>query len=163
MTPQELSDAVLDIVSLAQSRVGPDSIGAQQYYIEGQPQKFETMTFEQLLEYTLEESLDLVNYGVMQSIKILRLQMEFARRAEIEDLSDALSTGDEIAPALYPVFVAQSDAPKSTLRDRVRGSGEIRIDLAPLICECDYCRSQREEQAAKDRDVLEALRSITVD
>lgn len=69
-TPEELSNAVKEVVALAQERVGPDSIGAQQYYVEGEPQKFETMTLSGFLVYTREEALDIINYGVMLVLKI---------------------------------------------------------------------------------------------
>lgn len=81
MTPQELSDEVARVVEMAQSRVGPDSIGAQQYHVEGKPQKFETMDLAGLAEYMLEECLDHVNYGVMMSIRAMRLKA-IAERAE---------------------------------------------------------------------------------
>lgn len=74
MTPQELSDAVAEVVADAQARVGPDSIGARQYHVEGQPQRFESMPFADLIEYVREEALDLVNYGVMLTIRIQRLK-----------------------------------------------------------------------------------------
>jgi hypothetical protein len=84
MTPADLSDEVAKVVRDAQDRVGPDSIGARQYHVEGQPQKFETMSLDGLAEYMYEEALDLINYGVMMSIRALRLRdaANAARRKE---------------------------------------------------------------------------------
>lgn len=82
MTPQDLADEVAVVVERAQSRVGPNSIGAQQYSVEGQPQKFETMDLLGLVDYSIEETLDLVNYGVMLTIRLDRL------RDQIEGLLD---------------------------------------------------------------------------
>ena len=88
MTPTDLSDAVLEIVRKAQARVGPGSIGAEQYHVDGQPQKFETMPLAKLAEYMQEESLDLVNYGTMMSIRAERLK----RIAEVaESLVDEVN------------------------------------------------------------------------
>jgi len=85
MTPQQLAERVEAVVERAQERVGPDSIGAQQYYVEGQPQKFETMDPEELIDYVTEEALDLVNYGVMLVIRLDRF------RDRIRQLSDDLA------------------------------------------------------------------------
>jgi hypothetical protein len=74
MTPHELSEEVREVVTLAQDRVGPGSIGAEQYHVPGRPQQFETMELRKLAAYMLEESLDLINYGVMMSIRAQRLQ-----------------------------------------------------------------------------------------
>lgn len=83
MTPGELSRRVGEITAEAQSRVGPGSIGAQQYYVPGQPQKFETMSRLALLDYFRDEMLDAINYAVMF---ILRL----------DQLKDALSDMEHI-------------------------------------------------------------------
>jgi hypothetical protein len=80
MTPQELAAEVGRVVELCQARVGPESIGAQQYYVVGQPQKFETMSFDALAEYYEEELRDIVNYAVMSHIRLGRLREEMARR-----------------------------------------------------------------------------------
>lgn len=74
MTPEALADEVQRVVMEAQARVGPGSIGAEQYHVDGQPQKFETMPLDGLAEYMYEEALDLINYGVMMSIRARRLQ-----------------------------------------------------------------------------------------
>ena len=74
MTPQELANEVATVVSRAQERVGPGSIGAEQYHVDGQPQRFETMPIDGLIEYATEETLDLVNYGVMLTIRLDRLR-----------------------------------------------------------------------------------------
>lgn len=88
MTPSELAAEVARVVAEAQSRVGPDSIGARQYYVEGQPQKFETMSFDALAQYYREELLDLVNYAVMTTIRLDRLRAELSRRiAEFDALA----------------------------------------------------------------------------
>lgn len=78
MSPQELSDTVATVVARAQDRVGPGSIGAQQYSVPGQPQKFETMELDALLEYVEEEALDLINYGVMVVVRLERLREAMA-------------------------------------------------------------------------------------
>jgi hypothetical protein len=74
MNPQELADEVAAVVKRAQDRVGPGSIGAQQYHVEGQPQTFERMELDALLEYAIEETLDLINYGVMLTIRLDRMR-----------------------------------------------------------------------------------------
>ena len=74
MTPQELSDEVESVIRLCQDRVGPDSVGAKQYWTEGQPQKFESMSFDGLCEYYEEELRDIVNYAVMTHIRIRRMR-----------------------------------------------------------------------------------------
>jgi hypothetical protein len=76
MTPQTLSDAVADVVSRAQARVGPGSVGAEQYHVEGQPQKFERMDLTKLIDYSIEEALDHINYGVMLTIRLDRLRQD---------------------------------------------------------------------------------------
>lgn len=71
MTPEQLSQRVGEIVALAQERVGPNSIGAQQYYDAATgTQGFERMSPGQLLTYVQEECLDLINYGCMMWLKM---------------------------------------------------------------------------------------------
>jgi predicted ATP-dependent protease len=83
-TPQDLSNAILAVTEDAANRVGPDSIGAQQYYQEGQPQKFETMALEELITYAEEEALDLINYSVFLTLRLRDLKKVEARiRAEM--------------------------------------------------------------------------------
>ena len=66
------------VVEDAQHRIL--GVGAQQY-TEGDQQKFETMPLLDLVEYAREETLDLVNYGVMLTLRIERLA-EMVRAAE---------------------------------------------------------------------------------
>lgn len=82
MTPQELAEHVATVIRQCTERVGPDSIGAQQYYVEGQPQTFETMTLDALAEYYEEEIRDLINYGVMTHIRLERLRAALPERME---------------------------------------------------------------------------------
>lgn len=89
MAPAEVAENVRRIVGLAQERVGPNSIGAQQYYREGQPQRFETMSLGDLVQYVEEEVLDLVNYSCMlyirlERIKQLMIQVE-VKKHELKD------------------------------------------------------------------------------
>lgn len=68
------------VAKLCADRVGPDSVGAKQYVVPGQPQKFETMDFDGLCDYYEEELRDLVNYAVMTHIRLGRLRIEVANR-----------------------------------------------------------------------------------
>lgn len=72
MPPQELADEVESIIRECRERV--EDVGAQQYYVEGQPQKFESMQLDGLFEYAEEEIRDLVVYAVMLRIRIRRLR-----------------------------------------------------------------------------------------
>lgn len=80
MTPQDLANEVEAMIRLCTDRVGPDSIGARQYHVEGKPQKFETMAFDDLAEYYEEELRDIINYAVMTHIRLGRLRKAFARK-----------------------------------------------------------------------------------
>ncbi len=89
MTPQELSDAIATTVRLAQDRVGPGSIGEQQYYDkETGEQQFESMPLDQLLEYATEEALDFINYGVMLHIRFARLRSLLSRTTDAGETDD---------------------------------------------------------------------------
>jgi len=80
----QVSDQVAEqIIADAQSRIL--GVGAEQY-AEGDQQKFETMALAELVEYAREETLDLINYGVMLTLRIERLA-EMVRAAEAR-LSD---------------------------------------------------------------------------
>jgi hypothetical protein len=79
-TPNELSEAVALVVARAQARVGANSIGAQQYYVEGEPQRFEVLNWHDWFEYMREEALDIVTYGVMLNLRIDRLESEVYKR-----------------------------------------------------------------------------------
>jgi hypothetical protein len=70
-TPETLAAAVASIVEEAQARIL--GIGAEQYHTEGEPQKFETMSVEAMIEYMAEELLDQINYSVMNLIKLRRV------------------------------------------------------------------------------------------
>jgi hypothetical protein len=88
MTPSELADEVTAqvnrVAGLCAERVGPDSIGAKQYYKEGEPQLFERMDFDALCEYYEEELRDIINYAVMTHIRLGRMRGEIARRMREE-------------------------------------------------------------------------------
>jgi hypothetical protein len=73
MDTNELSEAVADIVHDARCRVGPGSIGEQQYTTEPE-QLFESMELANLFTYAEEELLDCINYCVMLIIRIRRLR-----------------------------------------------------------------------------------------
>jgi hypothetical protein len=75
MTSEQLAAEVARVVGDAQSRIL--GVGAEQY-TEAEGQKFERMAIPDLLEYVREETLDLVNYGVMLTIRIERLQVAIA-------------------------------------------------------------------------------------
>jgi hypothetical protein len=70
MKSSELASEVQRVVTDAQSRIL--GIGADQYERDGR-QKFEDMPMDELIEYVREEALDLVNYGVMVTLRIERL------------------------------------------------------------------------------------------
>lgn len=70
MTPTELADEVEAVIRECRERV--EGIGAQQYYVPGQPQKFETMPMGDLVRYAKEEMLDEINYNVMRLIRLDR-------------------------------------------------------------------------------------------
>jgi hypothetical protein len=72
MTPQELASEVEGMIRLCTERI--TGIGAQQYHVEGQPQKFETLPFDDLCEYYEEELRDIINYAVMTHIRLRRLR-----------------------------------------------------------------------------------------
>jgi hypothetical protein len=72
MTPEELANEVQAVIEECRERV--EGVGAQQYYVEGQPQKFETMPLDGLFEYAEEEIRDLIVYGVMTRIRLRRLR-----------------------------------------------------------------------------------------
>lgn len=91
MTSQELAEAVEDVVARAQSRV--TGIGAEQYS-QGTTQKFETMTLEGLVDYAIEETLDLVNYGVMLTIRLDRLRTALESEAPLGSLNSHWVPGE---------------------------------------------------------------------
>jgi hypothetical protein len=59
------------VIEQAQKRIL--GVGNEQYS-EGDKQKFETMPLPRLAQYCEEETLDLVNYGVMLTIRVRRLE-----------------------------------------------------------------------------------------
>ncbi len=73
-TPQALADTVREVADDAAQRVGPDSIGALQYYREGEPQQFEVMELTDLITYAEEEALDLINYAVFLTLRLRRMK-----------------------------------------------------------------------------------------
>jgi hypothetical protein len=74
MEPQDLADAVEAVIRSACARVGPDSIGAQQYHTPGEPQKFEVINIGEMLEMYEEELLDITTYATMTIIKLRRMR-----------------------------------------------------------------------------------------
>jgi len=86
MTPQDLADEVERVVGLCTDRI--TGIGAQQYHVEGQPQKFETMDFDALAEYYEEELRDIINYAVMTHIRLGRLRRSIKAQMNGRDLYD---------------------------------------------------------------------------
>lgn len=75
MTPQELATEVDAFIRQCTDRI--TGIGAQQYHVDGQPQKFETMEFDALAEYYEEELRDIANYAAMTHIRLKRLREAF--------------------------------------------------------------------------------------
>lgn len=80
MTPAELSHEVAKAVVKAQNRVGPGSIGAEQY--DGERQQFEKVDIGEFLSYLEEEALDIINYGVMLTIKLDRFRQDYQELVE---------------------------------------------------------------------------------
>lgn len=70
MTSEELAQHVEDAVTRCRGRVL--GVGNEQYS-QGDVQKFETMTPNELLEWALEEADDLIVYGVMTGIRIKQI------------------------------------------------------------------------------------------
>lgn len=71
MTSQQLSDEVGHWVAYCQSRI--TGVGNDQYSTETH-QKFEAMELTDLIEYSLEELADQVNYATMLGIRLRRIQ-----------------------------------------------------------------------------------------
>lgn len=70
MTSEELAEQVQDAIIRCKGRVM--GVGNDQYS-QGDQQKFETLTPNELLEWALEESDDLIVYGVMVGIRIKQI------------------------------------------------------------------------------------------
>jgi hypothetical protein len=79
-----ITDEEAWVIEQAQSRIL--GVGNEQYS-EGDKQKFETMPLPKLAQYCEEEALDLVNYGVMLTIRVRRLE------ATINALEERLARG----------------------------------------------------------------------
>ena len=76
----QIDDATAEgVIEAAQERIL--GVGAEQY-TEGDKQRFETMPLPELVEYCREEALDLINYGVMLTLRI-------------ETLADAVESATE--------------------------------------------------------------------
>lgn len=88
MIPNELAAEIAMTVVLAQQRV--ITVGAEQYYVPGEPQRFEQMPLDDLLEYAEEEAFDLINYAVMARIRFARL------RAALTDASTRPGAGSPL-------------------------------------------------------------------
>lgn len=76
MTSEQLAAEVARIVADAQNRIL--GVGAEQY-TESDGQRFESMELADLVDYVREETLDLINYGVMLTIRIDRIKAQFAK------------------------------------------------------------------------------------
>ena len=84
MNSNELAHEVGRVVEQAQARI--TGIGADQYDM-GDTQKFESMSLDELLACAQEETLDLVNYGVMLTILLERTREALAAKLEEERAS----------------------------------------------------------------------------
>lgn len=84
MDPAMLAEAVQMVVTDAMARVGPESVGAQQYWQPGKPQLFETMPLPALQRYYREELLDLITYAAMMTIRLDRLGTALQAKIEAE-------------------------------------------------------------------------------
>lgn len=80
MTSAQLAEEVASAVTRATSRVV--GTGRSQYEFVDH-QKFEVMDLADLIEYTLEEADDLINYSVMVQIRMRRLRDELRRKGTI--------------------------------------------------------------------------------
>ena len=78
MTPNQLAEEVASVVERAQGRI--KGVGADQYHDGSGRQKFENLEISELVEYSIEESLDFVNYGAMLTLRL-------------DDLKAAMETG----------------------------------------------------------------------
>lgn len=76
MTPAELAAEVEAAIAECRERV--EGVGAQQYYVPGQPQRFEFMDLDGLFEYAEEEVRDGIVYLVMLRIRMRRLRQMVA-------------------------------------------------------------------------------------
>lgn len=72
MKSEELADDVKRVAIIADAQARILGVGREQY-TEGDEQQFETMPLQDLIEYAREEALDLINYGVMLTLRIERL------------------------------------------------------------------------------------------
>jgi NTP pyrophosphatase (non-canonical NTP hydrolase) len=86
MTPKELASECQAFIAKATGRI--TGIGAEQYHVEGQPQRFETMPLDGLFEYAEEELLDLANYAAMLNIRMRRLREEATRDQTFARMAD---------------------------------------------------------------------------
>lgn len=77
MSSAQLADEVAEAITRATSRIV--GTGNEQYSADGF-QKFESMPIGDLLEYTLEELDDVINYSVMLQIRFRRI-LEGVRKA----------------------------------------------------------------------------------
>jgi hypothetical protein len=71
MTSEQLAEMVGEFMAFCQSRVR--GVGNEQYD-EGTHQKFEAMALDELIEYTVEELSDIVNYSTMVYVRLKRIQ-----------------------------------------------------------------------------------------
>lgn len=81
VSPEKLANRTESLIRHCVGRVGPESIGAEQYYDEQtDTQKFETMSVDELLQYYQEEAMDMINYGVMFYIRLDAARTVIAER-----------------------------------------------------------------------------------
>lgn len=83
MTSEELADEVEKFIVHAVTRVR--GTGDDQYS-KGDTQQFEGMNLDELFKWAEEELVDTVNYSVMLSIRLRRLQNEIA--TTIKEVAD---------------------------------------------------------------------------
>lgn len=88
MIPYELAAELATTVIFAQRRI--TTVGAEQYYVPGEPQRLKQMPLDDPLAYAEERALDLVNYAVMARIRFARL------RAALTDASTRPGAGSPL-------------------------------------------------------------------
>jgi hypothetical protein len=72
MRSTDLADEVEAAINRCRSRIL--GVGKDQYEEEPDTQKFETMPFDQLIDWALEELDDVINYAVMLGIQVRRVR-----------------------------------------------------------------------------------------
>lgn len=91
MSPERMAEAAERFIRESVSRVGPDSVGAKQYYDPTTDlQAFESFTPRRMLEYFREELYDVANYAMMTDVLftriVERLEQDYVSREEYDAL-----------------------------------------------------------------------------